>query len=802
MIGCNERLITDSDNTRDNTEEILSAGEVLVARVYYPDRQKLAELAAHNAPWEVHPDESYAVFEIANVEEIARLESEGYTVEVDYALTEKANIMPSNVGVLAGIPGYPCYRTVEETFTTASQIAQDNPNLATWSDIGNSWEKQLKGAGYDINVLVLTNKNITGTKPILFVMSAIHAREYTTAELVTRFAEYLVDNYGTDPDATWLLDYHEIHLVLQANPDGRKYAEGGQLWRKNTNENYCGATSSSRGADLNRNYPFEWGGGGSSGSQCSSTYRGPNPESEPETQAITAYVRSIFPDQRDEGAGPNTPAPADATGVFFDIHSYSELVLWPWGYGYDTAPNNTALRTFGRKLAYFNDYKPQQSVDLYPADGVTIDTAYGELGVASYVFELGTSFFQACSTFENTILPDNLNSLLYAAKVARTPYLTPAGPDALNVAVDQNSVPQGTIVRVNATFDDTRFSNNNGTEPRQNIAAGNVYVDVPPWEAGASGQAMTANDGSFNENIEAAYADINTSSLAEGNHILFVQGRDANGSEGAVGAVFLTVTASGGNLAPTVTITSPADGTTVGEGTPVDLAATASDPEDGDLTASIVWTSSIDGNIATGGNASVVLSVGTHLITASVTDSGGLEGSDSVTVTVTGSGTLFSENFDSGSAGWTTSGLWHLVTNSSCPSPASGSNSPPNAMYYGQDSSCNYSVGTTIGNLVSPSISGIASNTVLSFAYFREVESYNGTYDITAVDILHNAGSTTVFYKDARDASQSQWVGSGNISLADYAGQSIQIRFRFDSRDGVANNFTGWLIDDVLVTNP
>ena len=84
--------------------------------------------------------------------------------------------------------------------------------------------------------------------------------------LATRFAEYLVNNYGMDPDATWILDHHEIHLMLQTNPEGRKEAEAGTSWRKNTNENYCGATSSNRGADLNRNFAFQWDCcGGSSG---------------------------------------------------------------------------------------------------------------------------------------------------------------------------------------------------------------------------------------------------------------------------------------------------------------------------------------------------------------------------------------------------------------------------------------------------------------------------------------------------------------------------------------------------------
>jgi len=77
-------------------------------------------------------------------------------------------------------------------------------------------------------------------------MASIHAREYATAELVTRFGEYLVQSYGLDPDVTWLLDHHEVHLMLHSNPDGRKNAEIGLSWRKNTNNNYCANTNKPR----------------------------------------------------------------------------------------------------------------------------------------------------------------------------------------------------------------------------------------------------------------------------------------------------------------------------------------------------------------------------------------------------------------------------------------------------------------------------------------------------------------------------------------------------------------------------
>lgn len=92
-----------------------------------------------------------------------------------------------------------------------------------------------------------------------------------------------------------------------------------------------------------------------------------------------------------------------------------------------------------------------------------------------------------------------------------------------------------------------------------------------------------------------------------------------------------------GNTAPTVTITSPANGASVASGTSVTFSGTATDPEDGTISGSLTWTSSLNGIIGTGASFSTsTLSVGTHTITASVTDSGGLSGSAQISLTVTG----------------------------------------------------------------------------------------------------------------------------------------------------------------------
>ncbi len=89
-----------------------------------------------------------------------------------------------------------------------------------------------------------------------------------------------------------------------------------------------------------------------------------------------------------------------------------------------------------------------------------------------------------------------------------------------------------------------------------------------------------------------------------------------------------------GNAAPTVTLIAPADGTVIDEGQSLTLSATATDAEDGNLAGQVSWSSDLDGALGTGGSVTVALSVGSHTITASVTDSGGLSASATVGITV------------------------------------------------------------------------------------------------------------------------------------------------------------------------
>lgn len=532
-----------SISTAQDDSSTPTPGEPLVARVFFTGQADLNRLATRLDVWEVDHTAGYLVA-LLSPDQYAGLQQAGYRVEIDTEQTARLDRLNQPLpGQVSGIPGFPCYRTVEETYASLAQLAVDHPDLAQWIDIGDSWEKVTPAGqpGYDLHTLVLTNISIPGPKPKFYLMSAIHAREYTTAELATRYAEFLVANYGVDPDITWLLDYYEVHITPHANPDGRKIAETGVLWRKNVNPFGC-LFPNSRGVDLNRNSSFKWGGGGASPYGCDDTYRGPSAASEPETQAIQAYVASIYPDQR--GPGDNDPAPADSQGIFITLHSYSELVLFPWGWKAGPSPNVTQLETLGRKFGYFNHYKvcqPDPNDCLYHASGTTDDWAYGELGVTAYTFELGNYFFEGCSSFDNEILPANLPALLYALKAARRPYQDPAGPESLQVQVSPAQVNPGTPVSLTAKADDTRYdSGGPGSEPVQNIAEARYSIDQPSWMGGTT-YPLSAADGNFDNPMENLQATVDTAGLSQGRHLIFVESQDADGHWGVPSAVFLDI---------------------------------------------------------------------------------------------------------------------------------------------------------------------------------------------------------------------------------------------------------------------
>ncbi|UZI32782.1 M14 family metallopeptidase [Streptomyces sp. VB1] len=247
--------------------------------------------------------------------------------------------------------------------------------------------KQVIGKSYEgrdiVAVKVSDNPASDEDEPEVLLTHHQHAREHLTVEMALYLLREFGDDYGKDSRITQAVAGREIWILPDLNPDGGEYdiATGSyRMWRKNTQPN---RGSSHRGTDMNRNWDYRWGCcNGSSTSPRDDTYRGAAPESAPEVKVVADFVRGRVVDGKQQ----------ITAGI--DFHTYSELVLWPYGFTTgDTAPGMTrddrdAFAAVGRKMAASNGYKPMQSSDLYVTDGSIDDWLWGDQKVFGYTFEM------------------------------------------------------------------------------------------------------------------------------------------------------------------------------------------------------------------------------------------------------------------------------------------------------------------------------------------------------------------------------------------------------------------------------
>jgi carboxypeptidase T len=478
-------------------------------------------------------------------EDSLRLDSLGFRYQTNNTLS--ANMrqvfdlqLGRETSSLRTIPSYACYRTVEETFDSLQLLAERYPNLARVQDFGSSLQQTLGLGGYPMKALVIENVQTPAptseSKPTLLLIAAIHAREYATAEIATRFAEHLLDNYQSDANTRWLLDTRRVVVVPLANPDGRKIAENGVLQRRNLRMQTCATPGGASGVDLNRNSSFLWGGTGSSTSGCSDTFRGAASASEPETQALQNLIAQTFVDAR--GPNPTDAAPVNTSGIFISLHSYADMVLFPWGANSTAAPNRSGLQTLARKFGFYTNYRacqPPVSGCLYAASGTTDDQSYGELGVASFTFEVGNNgFFESCTSFESATWPKNLNALNFALQATRRPYLEPSGPEVFQVQALRNVLDSDGMLTVTATVSDARsFGGLGVADAAQPIVSVRVFLTDPNYNTSASGFETATIDGGFDSATESVRVQIPLAVVGQANTI-WLRALDANGAAGPV----------------------------------------------------------------------------------------------------------------------------------------------------------------------------------------------------------------------------------------------------------------------------
>ena len=151
------------------------------------------------------------------------------------------------------------------------------------------------------------------------------------------------------------------------------------------------------------------------------------------------------------------------------------------------------------------------------------------------------------------------------------------------------------------------------------------------------------------------------------------------------------------------------------------------------------------------------------------------------------------EDFESGNPPWTGTGLWHVISTLTC-SPAA---SAPNAWYYGQDSTCNYSNGATnVGSLLSP-VFVVPPLGELTLSSREQTEGTGTTWDTRKIFVRPDGGGRTLLQQSTNNANA--WYTIGPIDLSAYAGQLIQLEFEFNTVDSTLNAYLGWMVDDVLV---
>lgn len=204
-----------------------------------------------------------------------------------------------------------------------------------------------------------------------------HAREPMSGESLLMFANEVLSNYGNDPVATRLVETRNLLFIPCVNPDGYEYnrqiaPNGGGMWRKNRRNNGGGTM----GVDLNRNYAYEWGPqwSGSSSNPSSDTYRGATPASEPETQAMVAHLGSIMP------------------GMSMSVHTYGNLMLFPYGYSTVITPDDALFRDIGSYFVANSGWALGTVWELlYTANGGNMDEHYGTFGITAFSPEIGSN---------------------------------------------------------------------------------------------------------------------------------------------------------------------------------------------------------------------------------------------------------------------------------------------------------------------------------------------------------------------------------------------------------------------------
>lgn len=369
-------------------------------------------------------------------------------------LGQRASALPSGRGD---------YRTYESIQSELKELVNGNPGLVRSVSFGTSHQgRAIEG------VEIANDVAAADGRPVFFLMSLHHAREWPSVEHAMEFAQLLVKG-RSDPRIARLLATERVVILPLVNPDGyissrnavspadtagqdpnltlvEAVAPPGGLFayrRKNCNGEIvppqvpCELTW---GVDNNRNYGNLWGGTGSSSDVTSQSYHGPGPRSESETQAVWDFART------------------NHVTTLVSLHTVAALVLRPPGLSQSgLAPDEQRMKQIGDAMGAAAGYQSQYSFQLYDTAGTTEDDTYAATGGYGFTVEIGPPNGEFHMPYETGVVKewtgDNAHAagrggmrelLLLAAEAAANP---------ADHAVLSGKAPAGRVLRLRKQFE-------------------------------------------------------------------------------------------------------------------------------------------------------------------------------------------------------------------------------------------------------------------------------------------------------------------------------------------------------------
>lgn len=267
------------------------------------------------------------------------------------------------------------YFDVDDIYAYLRNTSAAHPDCTEVIEGGQSYENR-KILGLRIN----TQKD-RHDKPVIFIESGIHAREWITPATTTYFINELLTS--EDPQVAAMRDQFDWRIFPTVNPDGYHYSfTWDRMWRKTRSQSSNGC----QGTDANRNWDHHWMTHSSSSDPCDyQVYAGSKPFSEIETRTLAEYISSI-----------------ENLRGYIAFHSYAQTLLLPYSDSVDHVDNYDDLVQIGKTSLEYGRAVNGKQYDgpgtaaeiLYKASGGSMDWVRSSLGTPLvYTYELRGVYF-------------------------------------------------------------------------------------------------------------------------------------------------------------------------------------------------------------------------------------------------------------------------------------------------------------------------------------------------------------------------------------------------------------------------